>query len=268
MKVMIFLCAWKRPEITKACYKGIHRIKKTFAKNGVKTDVFVTVSEDYHAELAEQNGFKWTMTDNFPVGQKHHNGLQAALGYDWDYIMQMGSDDIITDHYIDTCCKYLGSYDVFGTNYYYFYNIETGECVNIKMNGRPPGGAGRFLKRQRIQTTLDKLGFFWQRQFNRKLDGSSWQVMHKAEAIRRGRKRSKLGDISWKCISFKNPQIVDVKGKDSMNSFDVMKMISEEGELLEDGSIASGGGFKIFPGKMDISCFKELKELVDNVAKS
>lgn len=264
MKVMIFLCAWKRPEITKACYKGIHRIKKTFAKNGVETDVFVTVSEDYHAELAEQNGFKWIMTDNFPVGQKHHNGLINALEYDWNYIMQMGSDDIISDKYIDECCKLLNeSYEIIGSNYYYFYNLSTGEDVKIKMKGPAPGGAGRFVKRDIIKLAFDQLGFFWQRQKNRGLDGSSLMAMYKSKARYNRRKHAVKKDLKIKTIDFKEPEIVDIKSEDSMNSYGAMILSSEDKKNSHNfEKELSKGGFKTFGSGINLSYFEELEELI------
>lgn len=261
---MIFLCAWKRPEITKACYKGIHRIKKTFAENGVEADVFVTVSEDYHAKLAEENGFKWHMTDNNPVGQKHHNGLQAALRYSWDYIMQMGSDDIISDRYINECCKLLNeNYEIIGSNYYYFYNLHTGEDVKIKMKGHAPGGAGRFVKRSIINLAFDQLGFFWQRQKNRGLDGSSLMAMYKSKARYNRRKNAVKEDLKIKTIHFEEPEIVDIKSEDSMNSYNAMMLSSEDKKNSSNfEEELSKGGFKTFGSGINLSYFEELEELI------
>lgn len=242
MKVMIFLCAWKRPEITKACYKGIHRIKKTFAKNGVEADVFVTVSEDYHAELAEQNGFKWIMTDNSPVGQKHHNGLMAAMIEDWDYIMQLGSDDLISDHYIDECCKELGKHHVLGSNYYYFYDIANKEVASIMMKGNAPGGAGRFVRRDIIQACIDRKGFFWQRHLNKGLDRSSWKAMCWANK-----------DLTWKTLEFNEPILVDIKSKDSMNNYEIMISGAHKIKNEEDPENPKHDCFRVFTE----SVFKE-----------
>lgn len=242
MKVMIFLCAWKRPEITKVCYEGIHRIKKTFTKNNVDVDVFVTVSEDYHADLAEENGFKWIMSENKPVGLKHHNGLIKALEFEWDYIMQMGSDDVISNHYINVCCEHLGNHHIFGSDFYYFYDLNTKKEAGVQMKGGAPGGAGRFISRYAIETTLNKFGFFWQRHKNKRLDNSSWKTMCNAV-----RPNLNSYDEFCRCIEFEKPVLVDIKSDDSMNGWEIME----------------SAGFKFYKDlKIPLKEYPELKKII------
>lgn len=145
MKVLIFLAAWKRPEITEICFMGLNRLKKTrFAP-----EAFCVISEESMIPLCEQYGIKWVMHENFPLGAKKNFGLSEALKLEWDYLIEIGSDDLVKNELLELYEKYFGKYDCFGTKSTIVINSFDGECIHLKSD--TPYGLGRAISRKAIE---------------------------------------------------------------------------------------------------------------------
>jgi len=101
MKVLIWMAVWKRPEVTKLTYRGIDRIRSVMKNEfDIDTEVLVVSSEDDHTELAKSLGHHVFEYKNFPIGEKYDEGLRAALDYDWDYMFQMDSNNLVSNDFI------------------------------------------------------------------------------------------------------------------------------------------------------------------------
>lgn len=144
MKILIFLAAWKRPEITEICFMGINRLKKRFP-----IDSLCVISEDSMIPLCEKYGIRWTMHENLPLGAKKNHGLNEAMKLEWDYLIEIGSDDLVKDELIELYQQYFGKYDCFGTKDSIVINSETGECIRLKSD--TPYGLGRCISRKVIE---------------------------------------------------------------------------------------------------------------------
>ncbi len=203
MKVHVLTALWKRPEITRICFEGIKRL-------GVEATA--AISEESYIEMCEQYGINWVMVQNRPVGNKWNVGMEEALKKDWDYVMILGSDDIVSDYLLELYKPLMGKYYMFGVDSCYFYHKGTikkfsGYADKLNMSV----GAGRMLHRSLVEDCKP----LWPLQ-NRSLDGGSLR-----------RIRSKGYDEH--VISLGEAVILDIKSDENLNAFDNL-----EGEIVSD----------------------------------
>ena len=91
-KILILLPIWQREKITKICFDNLKELQKKY-----NIDVLCIVSETWAKMLAFEYEFKFISAPNECLGTKMNIGVKEALKYDFDYLMNLGSDDIITD---------------------------------------------------------------------------------------------------------------------------------------------------------------------------
>lgn len=149
MKLLFYLAVWKRPEITEICFMGLKRLCNKF--NG---ELLAVISEESMIPLCKNYGVKWVMHQNLPLGKKKNFGLRESLKLKWDYVIELGSDDLIKDELIEL---YLPEMEK-GTPVIYcgsvsFINSETLSCRYIKSGS--PFGLGRCIKRSVIESDPD-----------------------------------------------------------------------------------------------------------------
>jgi len=147
LKIKILVCVWQRPEITRICFEGIKRLQKKF-----DIDPVIIYSEKSMSSLIAKYKFEKYFHENLPLGRKFNFGIEMALKSEWDYLMTLGSDNLITDSLIELYKKYEGK-DAFGIDTAYLYNSETGEAGVFK-NGYAIG-AGRMLARRVVETQTE-----------------------------------------------------------------------------------------------------------------
>jgi len=90
-KILILLPIWQREKITKICFDNLKELQKDF-----NIEVLCIVSEQWAKVEAFKYGFKQVFAHNDCLGTKMNIGVEAALDYEFDYLMNLGSDDIIT----------------------------------------------------------------------------------------------------------------------------------------------------------------------------
>lgn len=97
MKLLFFIPVWKRPEITEICFMGINRLRGA----GIhEIEALAIISEDEMKPLCEKYNIHWCFYKNEPLGEKKNFGLKEALKMDFDYLIEMGSDDILKNEYL------------------------------------------------------------------------------------------------------------------------------------------------------------------------
>jgi hypothetical protein len=101
-KILILLPIWKREAITELCFKNIKRLQKEY-----DIQVLTIVSEQWAKRLSFEYGFKYVESANSPLGLKMNTGLKEALRMDFDYLMNLGSDDILTKELFDMYQPYF-----------------------------------------------------------------------------------------------------------------------------------------------------------------
>ena len=89
--ILILLPIWKREKITRICLDNLRELKAE-----VNLDVLCIVSESWAKIAAVEHGFRYVNAPNENLGEKMNIGVKESLRYKYDYLMNMGSDDIIT----------------------------------------------------------------------------------------------------------------------------------------------------------------------------
>jgi hypothetical protein len=198
IKLLFFLAVWKRPEITEICFMGLNRLK---GLNRYPIEVLAVISEESMIPLCERYGVKWCFHENDYLGAKKNFGLQEALKMDFDFLIEIGSDDLIKNEYLD-CIKF--DRDVLVPAELALLNTEDGRSKRLTFR-HARFGAGRAISRRAIEAVKGKL---WKDDLSRGLDNYSIHILSKNGFFERR--------ISWS-----SPLVIDLKSKDNIWSFDV-----------------------------------------------
>jgi len=110
----------------------------------VDGEVLAVYSED-EKKLCKKYGFHCVWSENFPIGRKHNNGLANVLDYEWDCLVNIGSDDLINPRLFEV----YGDHQAQGLLGVHLYNTQTGEAGLFRNNY--PLGAGRMIRRDVIE---------------------------------------------------------------------------------------------------------------------
>lgn len=109
-KILILLPIWGRKNIVKICFDNLKKLQ-----NDYKIEVLCIVSEQWAKLMAFEYGFKYVQASNECLGSKMNIGIKEAVKIDFDYLMNLGSDDIITkklfeiyEPYFEDNCKMFG----------------------------------------------------------------------------------------------------------------------------------------------------------------
>jgi hypothetical protein len=165
-KVLIFLAVWKRPEITEICFMGLERLRKKF---GVQA--FAVISEEPMIPLCEKYGVDWCMHENDPLGTKKNFGLTQAMKKDFDFMIEIGSDDLLKDGIFEL---YPFDRDVMALKDFIMINSEDGECRRLR-DRDANFGLGRAISRKALESCKCKDGVYrlWGERHSHGLDNNS-----------------------------------------------------------------------------------------------
>lgn len=162
MKVLILTAVWQRPELTEICFHGLKRLQ---SKN---VRVFIIYSEEWVKPLLKKFGFSGKMTPNEPLGRKFNEGLKSAMRFNWDYLIQIGSDDFIDSRILDVYQPYMKEgREFFGINKINVINLKDYRVAYFE-NTYVIGGA-RCIKRSILKGLGNKVLF----RFDKPLPGHS-----------------------------------------------------------------------------------------------
>lgn len=223
-KILVFLAVWRRPQITELCFAGIERMKQ---HPDFEIEALAVISEESMIPLCEAYGIHWTLYKNEPLGEKKNFGLKKAKEFDFDYLMEIGSDDLILNELLDDYRNYIGKYDFFGISDAAYINSDGGECR--RLISKSTYGAGRMVHRR----LLEIMGWnLWKDNLNRGMDNNSVFALQ-----RKGIKYHRVNPMEF-------PGVIDVKSKENIWKFnyflgveydvnEILKRISDkEKEIL------------------------------------
>lgn len=208
MKILIYIALYKRTELARMVFENLQFLKEILSMTSdIKLDVFAVCSDPSDEALCREFEFDYHLTENKPLGRKMNRGLKSLMSKDFDYLMQCGSDDIITLEYFDFIKEELKKgTPYFGAQAYYPYDIHTGEAKYWKYDVNHPIGLGRCVKKTALKKVLEHHEL-WPDNINMGLDTNSDVYM-----IRSGF-RCKLLDLS-------KPYLIGMKSGEEMHSFD------------------------------------------------
>lgn len=162
IKLLFFLAVWKRPEITEICFMGLNRLKNTGL---FPMEFFAVLSEESMIPLCEKYGVDWCMHENYPLGAKKNYGLSQAMKKDFDYMVEIGSDDLLKNEFLNL---YPWDRDLMALGDFLMLNTEDGECRRLsKREGHY--GVGRAISK----SALEKVAPIWPDKYSNGLDNRS-----------------------------------------------------------------------------------------------
>lgn len=139
-------------------------------------DVLCIVSCTEDAELCYSLDVPYCWHSNDMLGAKWNFGLEKSKDIDWDYIVTLGSDDIIKESLL-TFYDSIGEQDVVITDKIHFIDSTTGKATSIGEISRARIGAGRRISRR----VIEKCGYkLWTPSKNKSLDMDSNACMNRA----------------------------------------------------------------------------------------
>ena len=187
--VIVLTCTWGRTDITEIFVNSLINTQLKL-NNLFNFKNIVIDSENSNIEFFEKNNqFTYYNYKNFPVSNKWNYGLSKIKNIDFDFVLFMGSDDIIDENilmeYYDIMKK---GYDYIGINDLYFFNkinnkyyYWPGYSVDSGRFGESLG-LGRCLS-SRLVTHLNYE--IWDNNLNRGLDGSMEKKIRKVNWVKK-----------------------------------------------------------------------------------
>ena len=160
-KILWYSCMQGRQEIVDIMIEGFKACQKHW-KYDLDMDIFITASNDDDIKYLDQRNIYHTKKPNNPVGLKFSRGLKEALALDWDYIMILGSDDVISPELFGYYLPLIeDKVPYFGTEEVCIVDYATQRAKTFKV---PPNsiagvaGPGRMVSRE-IVSHFD--GYLW-----------------------------------------------------------------------------------------------------------
>lgn len=210
-KLLIFLAVWKRPEITEICFMGVDRLRKSGL---FPIEAFAVISEASMVPLCRKYSIDYCFHDNQPLGEKKNFGLMQSLYKQWDYMIEIGSDDLLKTELLNAYAPYFGKRDVIGLNSFYYLNSEDLECRHY--SNPSLFGIGRAISRHAVE----HVGKLWDDALVKGLDNySTYNLM-------------KCGFLDTR---ISRPLAIDIKSEVNIWKFNYLKGVKVDFEEVVNG---------------------------------
>ena len=215
MKILIITPIWGRPEITHIWAKSL----SMFITDNIS--VLCILSNDDpdvkdNTRKCIKPGFRICYFKNKPLGLKLNAGIEYALThFEFDYIMNLGSDDIVHPALLQLYRESMQEkVDFFGLDKVYFYDTRVNKLlISIEY----VWGAGRMISRKILEKLRNKGEFLYKSTENRGLDCNSMEKINNLLQI--PYLQLKTGDF---------PYLVDIKTNESLNDILMMRNFTTE----------------------------------------
>jgi glycosyltransferase involved in cell wall biosynthesis len=213
--IAVIIPCWQRARVLEAVSDQLDKFVRQNKEKATIVVVFIFSKED--PELKELKNIysraaypKVVLTEpNLLLGAKLNTGIQYAFELNFDYVMNMGSDDLLHPALIDLYMPYIEEeVPFFGVNKLYFYNTE-GETIFFDYYNRPHiVGAGRMIHKSVLKRVFDAYQCLYDPDVCKAMDGHS------------SVKITSLGYEVTILDPGQFPFIVDIKTDTNINSFD------------------------------------------------
>jgi hypothetical protein len=180
-RVRIVTALWGRLELARWC---MTRWIKWADRAGWDVEIFAAVSEAEAVDLCDELGVHHVWASNSPLGLKWNEAVRIAMEHagDFDYLMNMGSDDILAPHLPDAYAPYIEAGTLmFGVPDMYAWDAKAGRGLYFA-GYQPPYtpiaiGAGRMIHRAAVRRVWQHTGFLYQWDLTRGLDTASRNLL-------------------------------------------------------------------------------------------
>lgn len=128
MKISLITGVWKRPEVFKMFAKGVRHLTDNL---DIDLNVIVAGSEGKTSKkLVEDEGFIYIEMPNEPLSTKMNATALIAKELGSDYVLCMGSDDVMSVELMQEYIKWMElGYDFIGVLDFYFYDTVSGRAL-------------------------------------------------------------------------------------------------------------------------------------------
>lgn len=173
MKILTFTPVWQRPDIFAICLKGIKRLM-AYDPQRFQIQPFFMVSESWAATLLQKNKFDFIYVANNPLGAKKNEGLKYAIqNYKFDYLMELGSDDLLTSAYLELIEPYMKAQaPQFHPSSIYLIDVKNSATAYWETSKIL--GAGRCISCEALKKVRVPL---WNPEGQRGMDTYSWNML-------------------------------------------------------------------------------------------
>jgi hypothetical protein len=213
MKIAIITAVHGRHDVTRLCFERLYRVIQSCPYD---VRVYVSGNDYKHRVLAVDLGFQWVDTSNHWVSKKFNNALLHAKLWQPDYVMTLGSDDLLHPDLFLYCSDSLrNGVEIFGFNRMIVWEPLTGRKKLFNGYDNPKTlGACRFY-------SAEVCGHF---------DWELWP-WHKNHGLDTA--ASKLCNIAGftETLIDAPPLFVDIKTGESLNKFDTIPGEPTEADL-------------------------------------
>lgn len=177
VKILTFTPVFQRREVFEICLAGIKRLIN-YDKKRFEIQPFFIVSELWAAQLLTKLKYEFLFAANNPLGNKKNEGLKYALqNYQFDYLMEIGSDDIITNNYLEIILPYIeNKTPQFHLSDVYFVDVRNSQTAYWKT--QKILGAGRCISRKALETVTARMPL-WNPEGARGMDTWSFNTLMK-----------------------------------------------------------------------------------------
>jgi hypothetical protein len=131
MKFAIVTAVWKRPEVFEYFAEGIKNLISSQPSHEFRT--FIAGSEgEQSKQMVEKHGFDYVEIPNNPLAKKHNTAVRLAKSWQPDYVLCLGSDDILSPSAFLSYLKIISTdrtVDIIGTTDLYFYDLMSERAV-------------------------------------------------------------------------------------------------------------------------------------------
>jgi len=219
--IAIVIPCWKRSEILKLTMQQLNNFIR-YASDKVIIRVFYIFSPedpelDNHLENLKlcTHDLVVMFLKNELLGYKLNQGVLIASKFNFDYLMNFGSDDLIHEKLIDIYMPFIEmDVQLFGLNSVWFYENGQDPVYFNTYNGKYLVGAGRMIHFRTVNKVIKQYGGLYPDEINKGMDTASAKRI-----INCG-----IDPVSIKTDDF--PYIVDVKSDVNINSFELIRSIN------------------------------------------
>lgn len=236
-EITIVIPCWGRYDIFNLVAKQLTKVRSIVTKYKINVVACISVEDlerVWLSSICRENDINVFMFSNNQLGAKHNQLIKKAfeLYPQTDYIMNLGSDDLIHESLFELYNGYINNnIEYFGIDTCYFYNYFTKETIRLRYNLKPNViGAGRMLHR----SIFNKVQNIYTDTCNSALDSNSSNHI-----INAGFKRQRINVDDF-------PYIVDIKASTNINSFQsLMRVAPEKCTVVEPDVIIKKYGLEL-----------------------
>jgi len=200
MTVISLITTYMRPLVTEICLRNLARTAERFQSHGITFIPFCTVSDPHNKKLCKDYSIQFIELPNKPIGEKMDKAIQA-IPFDYDYLMNLGSDNILTDKAIDKISDSIRQ----GNLYSCYTDMVFVKGDKMKLyKSAAMFGAGRTIHRTLIDAAMRGGSLYGNK--DRGLDTASFRAI----------KRTGFKDFKY----LRGFDVIDIKTRENINSWD------------------------------------------------